>query len=58
MKTLPEILRDLIRKSGLTLSEISRKTKIPQPRLTVFMQGKDIRLLTADKLATFFKVWK
>lgn len=55
-KTLAELLRGLIRESGLSLRELSRQTGIPQPRLTVFMGGKEIRTDTAQKLIDHFGV--
>ena len=53
---LAEMLRAKIRDSGLTLTRIGELTGIPQPRLTVFMQGGDIRLSTAEKLAAHFRL--
>lgn len=49
-KDMAEKLRTAIRKSGLSLSQLARETGVPQPRITVFLQGKDIRLSTAQKL--------
>ena len=51
---MADILRARIRESGKTLVEIANAAGVPQPRLTVFMQGKDIRLTTAQKLADHF----
>ncbi len=53
-KQMADLLRAKIRSSGMTLTEVADKTGVPQPRLTVFMQGKDIRLATAQKLADHF----
>ncbi len=51
---MAELLRSKIRESGLTLTRLSELTGVPQPRLTVFMQGHDIRLATGQKLADYF----
>ena len=47
-------LRDAIRSSDQSLSAIGRESGVPQPMLTVFMQGADMRVKTADKLAAYF----
>lgn len=48
------LLRDKIRASGLTGMELAKLTGVPQPRISVFMSGKDIRLSTAQRIADHF----
>ena len=47
-------LRKAIESSDLSLSEISRRSGVPQPRLTKFMQGGEIRLLNLQRLVDHF----
>jgi plasmid maintenance system antidote protein VapI len=47
-------LRDAIRASGKSLTAIAKESGVPQPMLTRFMNGQDLRLATADKLAKYF----
>jgi predicted transcriptional regulator len=47
-------LRDAIANSEKSLNAIAKESGIPQPMLYNFMQGKDIRLETAAKLADYF----
>lgn len=49
-------LRDAIRASGKSLTAIAKESGIPQPMLTRFVNGQDLRLATADKLAAHFKL--
>lgn len=51
---ISEILRKAIDACGLSVNELARQSEIPQPMLTRFINGKDIRLNTAEKLARFF----
>jgi len=46
-------LRDAIRNSGVSLLAFSKLCGVPQPQLFHFMNGKDIRLVTAQKLADY-----
>jgi len=52
--TIAEVLRQAITQSDQTLTEIAQQTGIPQPGLWKFMQGFDIRLKTAQRLADYF----
>lgn len=47
-------LRDAIENSGVSLLALSKVCGVPQPRLHDFMNGRDIRLSTAQKLANHF----
>ena len=50
-------LRKAIRDSGKSANELAREIGIPQPTISVFLNGGDIRLeKTADKLAAYFGV--
>lgn len=50
-KHMADVLREAIRKSGLTALALSTETGVSQPTITEFLRGKDIRMTTADKLA-------
>ena len=52
--TFADQLRAAVQKSEDSLASIGRQSGIPQPMLTKFMQGGDIRLATAEKLARHF----
>lgn len=52
--TNSEILRREIERSGLPVAVIAVEARIPQPTLSRFVNGKDLRLTTADKLAAYF----
>ena len=47
-------LRNAIRKSGKSLTMLAKESGVPQPMLTRFMNGQDLRLATADKLCSYF----
>lgn len=44
-------LRRAIRESGLSANALSRATKVPTPTITRFLQGFDMRMSRAEKLA-------
>lgn len=52
--SLAEQLRKKIRESGLSANALARESGVPQPMITNFLNGSDIRLETANKLATYF----
>lgn len=54
MAKIAERLRRAIRASGLSQGELARRTKITQPALNLFVNGRDIKLATAEKLFAFF----
>jgi plasmid maintenance system antidote protein VapI len=52
---IAEPLRKAIRESGQSVTSIAKATGIPQPVLSRFMNGQDIRVeATAEKLARYF----
>ena len=53
-KRLAEILRKAIRESKTSAIALSKVTGVSQPTITEFLNGKDIRLDTAQKLADHF----
>jgi transcriptional regulator with XRE-family HTH domain len=59
--SISQQLQQAIRQSGLSLNQIAKAIGISQPILSHFLssdpdQQRDIRLATAAKLATFFKL--
>jgi plasmid maintenance system antidote protein VapI len=52
--SLADVLRKAIENSGKPLTGLARECGVPQPMLTRFMAGYDIRLATAEKLADYF----
>ncbi len=52
-KTMADILREAIRKSGQSAGQLAELTGVSQPTITEFLRGKDMRLDTAQKLAEF-----
>jgi len=56
-KTLADVLRARIRKSGLSGAALAKETGTTQPTLTEFLRGRDIRLeKTAQRLMDYFKI--
>ena len=51
-KTLSDVLRIEIEASGYSARKLGELSGVPQQRISQFLLGKDIRLQTADKLAT------
>jgi transcriptional regulator with XRE-family HTH domain len=47
---LAERLGMAVRFSGLSLSELSRRSRVAKSQLSQFLNGGDMRLKTADKL--------
>jgi plasmid maintenance system antidote protein VapI len=52
-KELAEILRQAIANSGESSNAIARATGVPQPTITRFLAGADMKLATAGKLAAY-----
>ena len=52
-KTLSKVLRDAIGKSGRSANELAKVTGVPQPTITRFLAGADMRLSRAEKIAAF-----
>lgn len=46
-------LRNAINASGVSANEIARETGVPQPTITRFLQGADMRLSRAEKIAQY-----
>ena len=47
-------LREAIRASGKPVAAIARESGVPQPMLSRFVNGYDLRVATADRLAAYF----
>ena len=52
--SISDQLREKNAASGKSLKAIERESGVPQPMMTRFVNGFDIRLMTADKLAEYF----
>ncbi len=52
-KEMAAKLREAIRKSGLSALALSKVTGVSQPTITEFLRGADMKLDTAQKLATY-----
>jgi predicted transcriptional regulator len=50
-KEMADSLRAAIRNSGQSASALARRTGVPQPTITRFLAGADMKLSTASKLA-------
>lgn len=50
---MAEALREAIRKSGKSALELSKETGVPQPTISAFLLGRDMRLSRATKLANY-----
>lgn len=55
-KSLADLLRDRIRSCGLSARKLEEATGVSQPTITVFLNGGDIRLMTAQKLMDYFGI--
>ena len=51
MIDLAQVIRDAIKRVGITQYQLNKITGIPQGGLSVFLAGGDIRMGTASKLA-------
>lgn len=52
-KELADTLRNAITRSGESANAIARATGVPQPTITRFLAGADMKLSTAAKLAGY-----
>lgn len=52
-RTIAETLRNAINTCGKSANEIARETSVPQPTISRFLQGADMRLSKAEKIAAF-----
>ena len=50
---IDDVLRRAIKDSGISASEIARKTGIPQPTITRFLAGADMRMSKAAEIAAY-----
>jgi plasmid maintenance system antidote protein VapI len=50
-KTLADSLRLAIRESGQSATALADKTGVPQPTITRFLAGADMKLETAGRIA-------
>jgi plasmid maintenance system antidote protein VapI len=48
---LAAVLRNAILKSGQSANAIAKATGVPQPTITRFLAGRDIRISKAEKIA-------
>lgn len=55
-KELANILREAINNSGESANAIARATGVPQPTITRFLAGADMKLSTAARLAEYLKL--
>lgn len=53
VETISESLRAAILGSGMTVLDFANACGVPQPMLSRFMAGKDLRLATADRIAGY-----
>lgn len=52
-KELANTLREAIRKSGKSAYALAGATGVPQPTITRFLAGADMKLETASKIAAY-----
>ncbi len=50
---IDDALRRAISDSGISASELARKTGIPQPTITRFLAGADMRMSKAAAIAAY-----
>lgn len=51
---ISDVIREAVKASGKSLNEIARETGIPQPTISRFVLGADLRVSNVDKLAEYF----
>ncbi len=49
--TVSDRLKDAIRGCGKSAAKLAEETGVPQPTITRFLAGADLRISNADKLA-------
>lgn len=52
-KEMAETLRAAIVNSGKSANEIAKETGVPQPTITRFLAGADMRVSRASKIAAY-----
>ena len=55
-KELAEVLRTAIRECGISATELASKTGVPQPTITRFLNGADMMLQTAQRIAAYLNL--
>ena len=55
-KHIAAILREAIASSGKSANEIAKATGVPQPTITRFLAGADMRLSRAEKIADYLRL--
>jgi len=50
---IDDALRRAIRNCGVSASELERQTGVPQPTITRFLAGADMRISKAAKIAAY-----
>jgi predicted transcriptional regulator len=53
---IDDTLRKAIKTCGLSANELARETGVPQPTITRFLAGADMRISTAAKIATYLEL--
>lgn len=53
MKSISAVLREAVSNCGLSQTQLSKETGVPQPTITRFVNGKHLQLQNADVLAAF-----
>lgn len=51
-----DLLRNAIRRDERTLTAIAEECEVPQPTLSRFLNGQDLRLATAERLAKYYSI--
>jgi hypothetical protein len=54
--TISDQLRTAIRECGLSANELGKESGVPQPMITRFLNGSELRTNTVDKLAAYFRL--
>jgi plasmid maintenance system antidote protein VapI len=52
-KELADVLRSAIIKCGISATQLANETGVPQPTITRFLNGADMKLSTAQTLAAY-----
>lgn len=52
-KELADVLRTAIERNGVSAYAIAQATGVPQPTIARFINGADMKLSTASKLAAY-----
>jgi transcriptional regulator with XRE-family HTH domain len=55
-RDLADLLRDAIKRSGLSASELAMKTGVHQTLISRFLRGKDMGIERAGKIAAYLNL--